>query len=67
MTGTLYIIAYTSSIPSSVTYTLEVFDKYVSGSDYGRSVAISSSFANVATGFNVVQPTKFMWRRMVYK
>lgn len=67
MTGTLYISLYTSSIPSTVSYTFQLFDKYVSGSDYGQSVSVSNSFSRVPSGFSVVQPTSIMWRRQVYK
>lgn len=67
MTGTLEIVVFTSSVPSSVTYTFELYDKYISSSNYARSVVISNSFSRQASGFNVVQPTSIMWRRQVYK
>ena len=67
MTGTLEIVLVTTTVPSSVTYTFELFDKYVSGSDYARSVTVSNSFSRVAGGFNVVLPTTIIWRRQVYK
>jgi hypothetical protein len=67
MTGTLEIVLVTTTVPSSVSYTFELFDKWVSASDYSRSVAISNSFARVATNFTVVLPTTILWRRQVYK
>ena len=67
MTGTLYITLYTSSVPSSVTYQLSLYDKYISGSDYARSVYVSQSWSRTASGYNLVQPTSIRWRRQVYK
>lgn len=67
MTGNLHISLYTTSVPSTLSYTLEVFDKYVSGSDYALTVSVSGSFSRIASGFNLIQPTSIMWRRQVYK
>lgn len=66
MTGTLYITFATDSIPASTTYTFTHYDKYLSGSDYSRSVYLSATFAR-STSYNLVQPTSIQWRRQVYK
>lgn len=65
--GNIIFTLVTTSVPSSSTYTLTVYDKYVSGSDYARIIETSGSFSRPATGFNVVQPTTILWRRQVYK
>lgn len=67
MTGTLYINFYTSSVPNTVSYTFELFDKYITSSDYARTVAISNSWSRIASGYSLVQPTSIMWRRQAYK
>lgn len=36
--GNLLITLVTTTVPSSVSYTLTLFDKYVSGSDYARVI-----------------------------
>jgi hypothetical protein len=54
-------------MPNSATYTFWLFNKYVSASDYARTVAVSGPFGRVASGYIVAQPTSIMWRRQVYK
>ena len=66
MSGTMYITLYTSSVPSSVTYKLTLYDKYLSGSDYSRSVYLSQSFSRTSSS-TLVQPTSIKWRRQTYK
>ena len=53
MSGTLYITINTASIPSSTTYKFTHYDKYFSGSDYSRSVYLSSSFSR-STSYTLV-------------
>lgn len=67
MTGTLYITLYMSSIPNSLTYQLDLYDKYLSGSDYSRTVSTSGNWARTASGYTLVQPTAINWRKQVYK
>ena len=67
MTGTLYITLYMSSIPSTLTYQLSLYDKYISGSDYSRTVYVSQSWSRTASGYSLVQPTSINWRKQVYK
>ena len=66
MTGTIYITIYTASIPNSVTYKLSLYDKYMSSSDYSRSVYLSQSFGRTAS-YTLVQPTSINWRRQTFK
>ena len=66
MTGTLYVTFHTASIPTSTTYKLHLYDKYLSGSDYSRSVYKTASFSRT-TSYSVVQPTAIQWRRPVFK
>ena len=66
MTGTLYITVHTASIPSSTTYYFTLYDKYLSGSDYSRTVYRSGSFARTHS-YTVVQPTAIKWRRQTFK
>ena len=66
MTGTLYITFYTNSVPNSVTYRLQLFDKYISGSDYAISVDKSATFAR-STSHTLVQSTSILWRRQTFK
>ena len=66
MTGTIYITIYTASVPNSVTYKLTLYDKYLSGSDYSKSVYLSATFSRTAS-YTVLQPTAIKWRKQVFK
>lgn len=67
ISGYLYVTLNTGSLPSSTTYIFEVFDRYVSGTNYGRSVYTTGSFARSASGYTLLQPTSMKWRRQAYK
>jgi hypothetical protein len=67
MTDYLYIVTNTDSVPSSCTYTVELYDKYSTGSDYGRSVVASGSFSRPATGYTISDKSIILWRRPVYR
>ena len=57
----------TGSNPSSSTITFELYDKYISSSDYARSVYVTTSFSNNPSGVTILPPTDIYWRRMAYK
>jgi hypothetical protein len=65
-TGELVITFSTSSVPASTTIQVELFDKYVSGSDYGRAVLVSQTISNNPAE-TVLPSTNLLWRRMVYR
>ena len=66
ITGTLYITLYTSSMPSSLTYRMQLYDKYISGSDYSIGVDITQSFSRSPPN-TLVQSTSILWRRQAFK
>ena len=65
-TGKLIVTFSTSSVPSSTTITVELYDKYVSGSDYGRSVRVQQTITN-NPGYTILANTNIKWRRMAYR
>ena len=46
---------------------MELFEKYISASDYARSFAISGTFGRSKGGYTTVDPTQIQWRKPVYK
>jgi hypothetical protein len=54
ISGYLYVTLNTGSLPSSTTYIFEVFDRYVSSTNYGRSVHTNGSFARSASGYTLL-------------
>ena len=66
-TGDLIVTFATESVPSSATITFELYDKYISSSDYARSVVVSTSIGNNPSGVTILPRTNIEWRRMVYK
>lgn len=54
-------------MPTSTTFTFELYDKYISGSDYARSVVTTTTISNNPTGVTVLPNTNILWRRMAYK
>jgi hypothetical protein len=68
MTDYLYITLYTNALPTSTTYSFELFDKYISASDYARTVYIQQSFSHTPTGSDtLIQKTSVQWRQQRYK
>lgn len=67
LTDYIYFTVYTAGLPSSSTYTVELFDKFISASNYGRSFAISGTFGRSKSGYTTVDPTLIQWRRPAYK
>lgn len=65
-TGTLIITFATSSIPSSTNIQLHLYDKYNSGTDYGRSVSVSTTISNNPSQ-SILPPTNIQWRRQAYR
>ena len=65
-TGKLVVTLSTNGVPSSTTFTFELFDKYKSGSDYGRSVYVSTTISNNPS-YTKLPSTNIDWRRMAYK
>ena len=66
-TGEVLITFSTNSFPSSSTFTFELYDKYKSSSDYGRSVVVSTSITNNPSGVTILPSTNVDWRRMAYR
>ena len=56
----------TGSVPASTTITLELFDKWISGSDYGRAVRVQQTINN-NPGYSILPSTSIKWRRQAYK
>jgi len=69
MTDYLYITVYTNALPSTTTYIFELYDKYISASDYSRTVYLSNSFSHTPTSGSdvLVQKTAVQWRQQTYK
>lgn len=67
MTDYLYITLYTNALPTSTTYIFELFDKYISSSDYSRTVYISQSFTHTPGSDTLIQSTSVQWRQQKYK
>ncbi len=63
----LYISFYTDNVPASATYTVKLYDKYYSGSNYGLAVAVSGSISRTASGYSTVPATSIRWRRTTFK
>lgn len=53
-------------MPTSSTFTFELYDKYVSGSNYGRSVYVQTTINDNPTSVTVLPSTSIQWRRMAY-
>lgn len=66
-TGKLIITLSTSSVPSTTTFTFELYDRYVSSSNYGRSVLVTRTVSNSPSGYTILPSTNVLWRRMSYK
>lgn len=58
ITDYIYFTVYTAGLPSSSTYTVELFDKYISSTDYGRSFAISGTFCRSKGAYSTMDPTQ---------
>ena len=65
-TGKLVVTLSTSSVPSSTTFIFELFDKYKSGGNYGRSVYVNTTISNNPS-YTILPSTNIEWRRMAYK
>jgi hypothetical protein len=65
--GILVVTLSTTSIPSSTTFTLSLYDKYITGSDYGISVQVSQTISNAPGGYSFLPTTNILWRRQAYK
>lgn len=67
-TGNMYITFYTDNVPSSSTYTFQLYDKYYSGSNYGLAISNAGSFSRTVSGSYVTLPaTSVRWRRQAFK
>jgi hypothetical protein len=67
-TGYVYITFYTDNVPASATYTVKLYDKYYSGSNYGLVVSTAGSFGRTVSGsYSTLAPTSIRWRRTTYK
>jgi hypothetical protein len=66
-TGKLLITLATSSVPASTTFTFELYDKYISSTDYGRSVYVQQTITDNPSSVTVLPSTNILWRRMTYK
>jgi hypothetical protein len=64
----MYVTFYTDNVPSSCTYTFQLYDKYYSGSNYGLVISAAGSFGRTVSGsYSTMQPTSVRWRRTTYK
>ena len=65
----LLITLYTSAIPSSSTYRVYLYDKYVDGSNNAISVDVSGSgsFTRTKSGFTIKDSSIIKWRQQTYK
>ena len=68
LTGTFVITLATDSVPANTTFTLTLYDKYISGSDYSVSVQVSSVKSKSPGGsYSLLPSTNVLWRRQTYK
>lgn len=68
MTDYLFITLYTSTLPASTSYYFELFDKYVSATDYARSVYVTGTISRNPYGSDTLtQSTTVQWRQQKYK
>lgn len=68
MTGYLRITMYTSTNPTSCSFTFQLYDKYKSSTDYSRTVYSTQSYSRNVGGYNVIgQVTSISFRKPVYK
>ncbi len=67
ITDYIYFTVYTAGLPASSTYTVELFDKYISSSNNARSFAISGTLGRSKGAYTTVDPTQILWRRPAYK
>jgi len=64
----MYVTFYTDYLPTSPSYTFNLFDKYYSSTDYGLSVQVTGSFGRSVSGsWSTMSPTSVKWRRQTYK
>jgi hypothetical protein len=63
----MYFTVYTAGLPSSSTYTVELFEKYITASNFARSFAVSGTYCRSRSGLSPMDPTQIEWRRPVYK
>ena len=56
-TGKLIVTLSTSSAPTSTTFYFTLYDKYISGSDYGISVYTSVTLSNNPTSVTILPST----------
>lgn len=63
----LLITLYTSAIPSSSTYRVYLYDKYVDASNNAISVDVSGSFTRTKSGFTIKDSSIIKWRQQTYK
>lgn len=67
ITDYIYVTVYTAGLPSSSTFTFELFDKYISSTNYARSFAVSGTYCRSRGGYSTMDPTQIEWRRPFYK
>jgi hypothetical protein len=63
----LYITFYTDNVPQSTAYSVRLFDKYYSGSDYGLPVHSTGTFNAITYSGSTLPPTSVIWRRPTYR
>lgn len=67
LTGTFVITLSTDSVPSTTTFTLTLYEKYISSSDYAISVQVSSTKSDSPGSYTLLPSTNVLWRRQTYK
>ena len=67
MTSYIFITLYTSDVPSSATYRVYLYDKYVDGNDYAQSVYVAASFTRSKSGYIIQDSSIIKWRQQTYK
>ena len=63
----LHIFVSVVAMPTSSACKIELFDKYLSGSDYSRSVSVTTTLTNNPSGVTIMPVTDIKWRKQVYK
>jgi hypothetical protein len=67
-TDYMYVTFNTDNVPSSSTYTFQLFDKYYTSSNYGLVIQTSGNFGRTVYGSFITLPsTSVKWRRQTYK
>ena len=67
MTDYIAITFNTDALPASCTYVVELFDKYITASDYSRSCRVTGTFIRTAGGNTIIDKSLVQWRRPAYR